>query len=74
MSEGAIDKSVEPSPQEVVSKSVEDAGGDHDANNVRPHLVITPHSVITEVTEKRATTDVDVHLGAASVLLDLMGK
>ncbi|KAL3799521.1 hypothetical protein ACHAW5_004301 [Stephanodiscus triporus] len=76
LSEGAIDKSVEPSPQEVVSKSVEDAAGDHDANDARPHGPRTESesSVITEDSEKRATTDVDVHLGAASVLLDLMGK
>jgi len=61
-----------PLSREVALKPVEDAGGDFDANDPLPESMES--SVVTKDLVNQATTGLDGHFGAVSVLLGLMGK
>jgi hypothetical protein len=53
-------------------KPVKDAGGGFDANDPLPQTIES--SVVTKDSVNQATTGLDGHFGAVSVLLGLMGK
>ena len=71
-SEEATGKLGKPLSREVGLKPVDDAEGDFDAND--PLAESMESSVVTKDSVNQATTGLDGHFGAVSVLLGLMGK
>jgi hypothetical protein len=68
----ATGKLGKPSSREVALQPVKDAGGGFDANDPLPQTIES--SVVTKDSVNQATTGLDGHFGAVSVLLGLMGK
>jgi hypothetical protein len=68
----ATGKLGKPSFREVALQPVKDAGGGFDANDPLPQTIES--SVVTKDSVNQATTGLDGHFGAVSVLLGLMGK